>query len=259
MVSFLTGSLGEFLDRNYESEKVKTLILANNVYGKHGGPYDAGTALGPALPPALRGRARGAGLHGPRDGRDGGDHGGHGLGVPQARRRDPHGRAGGPHSRGRRARPGSRPRGRHRDRRAARALERRPQAHVPRLRRGFRPARRLPRGRGRDQDGRALCQGEPRPERGAPLHRDARRLVARRALSLHPGAVARVRGAVLRPGQDGPHPRRALGRLRRGLERGPEPGARRPARDDLLRPVRARTGCARATGTPSASAWAISR
>lgn len=46
MVSFLTGSLGDFLDRNYESEKVKTLILANNVYGKHGGPYDAGTALG---------------------------------------------------------------------------------------------------------------------------------------------------------------------------------------------------------------------
>jgi len=46
MVSFLTGSLGEFLDRNYESQKVKTLILANNVYGKHGGPYDAGSALG---------------------------------------------------------------------------------------------------------------------------------------------------------------------------------------------------------------------
>jgi len=46
MVSFLTGSLGEFLDRNYESPKVKTLILANNVYGKHGGPYDNGTALG---------------------------------------------------------------------------------------------------------------------------------------------------------------------------------------------------------------------
>ncbi len=45
-VSFLTGSLGEFLDRNYESEKVKTLFLANNVYGKHGGPYQPGTALG---------------------------------------------------------------------------------------------------------------------------------------------------------------------------------------------------------------------
>ena len=46
MVSFLTGSLGEFLDRHYESEKVKTLFLANNVYGKHGGPYDPGTSLG---------------------------------------------------------------------------------------------------------------------------------------------------------------------------------------------------------------------
>src|SRR6266699_3905227 len=46
LISFLTGSLGEFLDRNYESDKVKTLFLANNVYGKHGGPYDPGTALG---------------------------------------------------------------------------------------------------------------------------------------------------------------------------------------------------------------------
>jgi phytoene dehydrogenase-like protein len=46
LVSFLTGSLGDFLDRNYESEKMKTMFLANNVYGKHGGPYDAGSALG---------------------------------------------------------------------------------------------------------------------------------------------------------------------------------------------------------------------
>src|SRR6202030_1921026 len=46
LVSFLTGSLGEFLDRNYESEKVKTLFLANNVYGKHGGPFQPGTAIG---------------------------------------------------------------------------------------------------------------------------------------------------------------------------------------------------------------------
>ena len=45
-ISFFTGSLGEFLDRNYETEKMKTLILANNVYGKHGGPYDNGSALG---------------------------------------------------------------------------------------------------------------------------------------------------------------------------------------------------------------------
>jgi phytoene dehydrogenase-like protein len=44
--SFMTGSLGEFLDRNYESEEIKTLFLANNVYGKHGGPYQPGTSLG---------------------------------------------------------------------------------------------------------------------------------------------------------------------------------------------------------------------
>jgi phytoene dehydrogenase-like protein len=46
LVAFLTGSLGDFLDRNYKSEKVKTLFLANNVYGKHGGPYQPGSALG---------------------------------------------------------------------------------------------------------------------------------------------------------------------------------------------------------------------
>ena len=46
LVSFLTGSLGEFLDRNYESEEMKAIFLANNVYGKHGGPYQPGTAIG---------------------------------------------------------------------------------------------------------------------------------------------------------------------------------------------------------------------
>ena len=46
LISFLTGSLGEFLDHNYESDKMKTVFLANNVYGKHGGPYQPGTAIG---------------------------------------------------------------------------------------------------------------------------------------------------------------------------------------------------------------------
>jgi phytoene dehydrogenase-like protein len=46
LVAFLTGSLGEFLDKNYETEKMKTLFLANNVYGKHGGPYQPGSAIG---------------------------------------------------------------------------------------------------------------------------------------------------------------------------------------------------------------------
>ncbi|WP_295530849.1 NAD(P)/FAD-dependent oxidoreductase [Novosphingobium sp. Chol11] len=46
MVQFLTGSLGEFLDRHFEAEPVKRMILANNVYGKHGGPYEPGSAVG---------------------------------------------------------------------------------------------------------------------------------------------------------------------------------------------------------------------
>jgi phytoene dehydrogenase-like protein len=46
LVAFLTGSLGGFLDKNYETETMKTMFLANNVYGKHGGPYQPGTAIG---------------------------------------------------------------------------------------------------------------------------------------------------------------------------------------------------------------------
>jgi len=46
LMRFLTGSLGEFLDRRFESEKLKRLILANSLYGKHGGPYHPGTAMG---------------------------------------------------------------------------------------------------------------------------------------------------------------------------------------------------------------------
>ena len=46
LISFLTGSLGDFLDRNYQADKIKTLFLANSLYGKHGGPYDPGTAIG---------------------------------------------------------------------------------------------------------------------------------------------------------------------------------------------------------------------
>jgi phytoene dehydrogenase-like protein len=46
LVGFLTGSLGEFLDRSLESAHLKSLVLANSLYGKHGGPYDAGTLFG---------------------------------------------------------------------------------------------------------------------------------------------------------------------------------------------------------------------
>ena len=90
LVSFLTGSLGEFLDHNYESEKMKTMFLANNVYGKHGGPYQPGTAIGLLVSPAERRRARTAGLLRTRDGRHGIDHAGAGCGGKEAGRGDSH-------------------------------------------------------------------------------------------------------------------------------------------------------------------------
>jgi phytoene dehydrogenase-like protein len=46
LLVLLTGSLEQLLDRYFESEQVKRLILANNLYGKHGGPRDPGSAMG---------------------------------------------------------------------------------------------------------------------------------------------------------------------------------------------------------------------
>lgn len=46
LTRFLSGSLGEFLDQRFESDKLKRLILSNSLYGKHGGPYQPGTAMG---------------------------------------------------------------------------------------------------------------------------------------------------------------------------------------------------------------------
>ena len=46
LLRFLTGSLGDFLDRNFESDALKRLVLSNSLYGKHGGPYQPGTAMG---------------------------------------------------------------------------------------------------------------------------------------------------------------------------------------------------------------------
>jgi len=45
-VAFATGSLGEFLDRSLASPHLKSLVLSNSLYGKHGGPYDPGTLFG---------------------------------------------------------------------------------------------------------------------------------------------------------------------------------------------------------------------
>jgi phytoene dehydrogenase-like protein len=39
LTRMLTGSLGQFIDERFESRPAKALLLANNLYGKHGGPY----------------------------------------------------------------------------------------------------------------------------------------------------------------------------------------------------------------------------
>jgi phytoene dehydrogenase-like protein len=49
LTMLLTGSLGKFMDTRFESHQAKMLLLANNLYGKHGGPYQPGTLIGLAF------------------------------------------------------------------------------------------------------------------------------------------------------------------------------------------------------------------
>jgi phytoene dehydrogenase-like protein len=49
LTRLLTGSLGEFLETRFESSEARALLLANNLYGKHGGPYQPGTLMGLAF------------------------------------------------------------------------------------------------------------------------------------------------------------------------------------------------------------------
>jgi phytoene dehydrogenase-like protein len=49
LTTLLTGSLGQFADTRFESRQAKALLLANNLYGKHGGPYQPGTLIGLAF------------------------------------------------------------------------------------------------------------------------------------------------------------------------------------------------------------------
>ncbi|MGP8001030.1 MAG: phytoene desaturase family protein [Streptosporangiaceae bacterium] len=46
LTRMLTGSLGQFIDTRFESRQAKALLLANNLYGKHGGPYQPGSLIG---------------------------------------------------------------------------------------------------------------------------------------------------------------------------------------------------------------------
>lgn len=46
LAAFMTTSIGRYVDTHFESDEAKRLILANTLYGKHGGPYHPGTAAG---------------------------------------------------------------------------------------------------------------------------------------------------------------------------------------------------------------------
>lgn len=64
LTGFLNESLGDFLDRRFESDKLKRLVLANSLYGKHGGPYHPGTAMGLLFHLLTGGEARQPGFQG---------------------------------------------------------------------------------------------------------------------------------------------------------------------------------------------------
>ena len=94
LVSFLTGSLGDFLDRNYESEKVKTTVSCQQRLRQTRRALPARHRAGPALSLTKWRRARTARLLRTRHGRHGLDHAGHGASGARLRRRDSHQRPG---------------------------------------------------------------------------------------------------------------------------------------------------------------------
>jgi phytoene dehydrogenase-like protein len=64
LTGFLTGALAPLLERVFESERLHRLVLANSLYGKHGGPYQAGTSMGLLFHLLSGGEARRPGFQG---------------------------------------------------------------------------------------------------------------------------------------------------------------------------------------------------
>ena len=157
---------------------MKTMFLANNVYGKHGGPYDAGSALGLLFHLLSGGDGEIQGFYGHVIGgmgsitqalasacrKSGGGNSYVGTGCESGCARRPRARR----------RPGRR----HGDFRALRAVERGSQAHFSRSGGRARASRRFsPRG-GRNQDGRPLRQSKFRVKRRTARHRHAAGMAA---------------------------------------------------------------------------------
>ena len=219
LVRFTTGSLGEFVERHFETDRMRRMYLANNVYGMHAPPYMPGTAIG-LLFHLLSGGAEGVqGFYGHVMGGMGSITQAMAAAVREAggelRVSSPVARVRG----ARRSRDRGRPGERRRARGEGRAVQRRSQTHVPRDDRARRVAGGVPRRRLRDQDGRAVRQGELRAVRGAGVDGDARGRGCQPPFAGDVGAHARGGSADLRPPSRGRDPRRAVGRLRDRLER----------------------------------------
>ncbi len=237
LVAFTTGSLGEFLDRSLASPHLKSLILANSLYGKHGGPYDAGTLFGllfhllgggaeskqgfvghvmggmGAITAAMAEACRGAGveLRTSAEVASVRIEGGRATGVVLAdgseidaalvvSNADP-------------------------KRTYLRLV---PEAALdPEFRAAV----------AGDQDGRALRQVQPRAVRGAAARERGAGLGRAAARAVHVRALARGRAGRLRRGAPRPHRGGALDRLPRALADRRLARDARPPRDDLLHPV----------------------
>ena len=219
LASFLTGSLGEFLDRHFESEYIKRMYLANNVYGMHSPPYRPGTSIGllfhllsggdegiqgfyghviggmGAITQAMADAARGYGAE-------------IRTGAPVASIVVDRGRV-----RGVALEDGT-------ELRAPTVLSNAdPKRTFLGLMDGGRRARGLPPLDRGHQDGGTVRQGEPGAVRGAAVPRHAGRCRSQPAIPVDAGPHARGGRAHVRHREVGRDPRGAVGRLRRGVQR----------------------------------------
>ena len=99
LIAFLTGSLGEFLDQNYESEKSESAVPGQQRLWQAWRTLPAGHGHRAAVPPAERRRTRGPGFLWACDRRDGRDHTSIGGSLPHAQSGDSYIRTRGPHPR----------------------------------------------------------------------------------------------------------------------------------------------------------------
>ena len=248
----MTMSALEFLDQWFETDPLKATMSASGIIGTFQGIRSPGTAyvLLHHYMGEIDGAFRAWGL--PR--------GGTGAISEAIAGRRPGGRCGDP-DRGagraprgpRRAHRRRRARERRGDRGAGRPVEPRRAADLPRAGRARRPRPVVHGRRGADPVSRLLGQGQPRGRRAArlPVAAGTGRAPARRdqLLAEHGLDGAGLRRRQVRALQPAALHRHGHSDARRSVD-----GAARPARHQLLRPVRARTSSRRSSAAGTASA-----